>query len=76
MTRCGEWNSAEKRFFQTLLREHYVKPEDRGKDWESSYEIRCDLIRELEGDNSCDEREIEEFESLFHRHSLIWYGLP
>jgi hypothetical protein len=35
----GYMNPVEKRFFETLLREHYVKPDDRGKDWRSSCEI-------------------------------------
>jgi len=34
-----EMNPVEKRFFETLLRENYVKPCDRGEDWRSSLEI-------------------------------------
>lgn len=47
----------EKRFFEMLLRENYVKPHDRGEDWQSSYEIRSELRRELEGE---EEYEIDE----------------
>src|ERR1700738_2039895 len=43
-------NATEKRFFETLLRENYVKHCDRGEDWQSSYEIRSELRQELEGD--------------------------
>jgi hypothetical protein len=40
---------SEKRFFETLLWENYVKPDDRGEEWQSSYAIRCELRQELEG---------------------------
>jgi hypothetical protein len=65
-------NHTEKRFFQTLLRENYVKPEDRGQDWQSSYDMRSELRRELEGPY---EHEIEEEEEESFRERLKRAGL-
>jgi hypothetical protein len=41
---------AEQRFFATCFQGVYVAPEQRGEDWQSEYEIRQELRRELYGD--------------------------
>jgi hypothetical protein len=67
-------NPSEKRFFETLLRENYVKPGDRGEDLQSSHELRRELRRELEGEKyefyepqeSLEEEPFEETERREH----------
>lgn len=44
-------NEQEAKFFQTCLGGDYTPPQERGKDWQSEWEIRQDLCRQMYGED-------------------------
>ncbi len=50
-------NEKEGKFFVALLGSDYTPPHERGTDWQSEYEIRQDLYREMCGEEDLSEQQ-------------------